>query len=136
MTVFLILFFISLAGVAVMLGRRLMLLRAGAMEVNKELGPLLPDWEKVRGLVEGYAKRYGYWATVAVIRFYVRSSNVARAKSKEITDKLMSLLNKNKNGNGEGAAPKEPNKFLKMVADYKHKIRHIKHRIKEEEEGK
>ena len=136
MTIFLILFFISLAGVAVMLGRRLMLLRAGAMEVNKELGPLLPDWEKVRELTERHAKRYGYLATVAVIRFYVRSSNIAKARSKEVADKLMSLLNKNKNGNDERAAPQEPNKFLKMVAEYKHKIRHIKHRIKEEEKGK
>ena len=136
MTVFLILFFISLAGVAVMLGRRLMLLRAGAMEVNKELGPLLPDWEKVRELAERHAKRYGYLATVAVIRFYVRSSNVAKARSKEIAGKLMNLLSKNKNGNGEGAVPQEPNKFLKKVLEYKAKIRHLKHKIKEEEEGK
>jgi len=119
-----------------MLGRRLMLLRAGAMEVNKELGPLLPDWEKVRELAERHAKRYGYLATVAVIRFYVRSSNVAKARSKEIAGKLMNLLSKNKNGNGEGAVPQEPNKFLKKVLEYKAKIRHLKHKIKEEEEGK
>src|SRR3989344_9333722 len=136
MTIFLILFFISLVGVAVMLGRRLMLLRAGAMEVNRELGSLLPDWEKVRELTERHAKRYGYLATVAVIRFYVRSSNVAKARSKEIAGKLMNLLSKNKNGNGEGAVPQEPNKFLKKVLEYKAKIRHLKHKIKEEEEGK
>ncbi|OGI92159.1 hypothetical protein A2933_00130 [Candidatus Nomurabacteria bacterium RIFCSPLOWO2_01_FULL_46_18] len=136
MVIFLILFFISFAGIAVMLGRRLMLLRAGAMEVNKELGSLLPDWQKVSELAEGHAKRYGYWATVAVIRFYVRSSNIAKAKSKEVADKLMSLLNKNKNGNGQPAEPKEANKFLKKISEYKEKIRHLKHKIKEEEEGK
>src|SRR3989338_7680670 len=136
MTIFLILFFISLVGVAVMLGRRLMLLRAGAMEVNRELGSLLPDWEKVRELTERHTKRYGYLATVAVIRFYVRSSNVARARSKEIAGKLMNLLNKNKNGNGQGAVPQEPNKFLKMDAEYKHKILQLNNKTREEEEGK
>lgn len=139
MTIILILFFVSLLGIAIMIGRKLVLLQTGTIpaRAENEPHPFVPDLEKVKEVANRNAKRYGYLATVIVIRFYVRSSNFLKSKSRNIREKIKSLIEKNKNGeNGQTAGPQEVNKFLRMVSDYKHKLRGIKHRIKEEEERK
>ena len=133
MTILLILFSISLIGILVMIGRKVSLLRTGALEIKNDTGfnPLFPDLEKIKELAKGNAKRYGYRATVAGVRLYVRSANLLKTKSAELKSKISKLVNKN--GANVETAPKEANKFLQMISDYKNKVRAIKHKIHEEE---
>jgi RAB protein geranylgeranyltransferase component A len=53
---------------------------------------------------------------------------------KAIKTKLVNRINKSKNNiAGELPEKREVSKFLKMVSEYKHKIKKIKHQILEEE---
>jgi septal ring factor EnvC (AmiA/AmiB activator) len=75
------------------------------------------------------AKKHGYSLLVIAVRFYIQSTNFLREKYKEIKTKIKEKINKN-HINGE---KKEISKFLKIIGDYKNKIREIKHKIKREE---
>jgi len=78
--------------------------------------------------IEG-AKKHGYSLLVIAVRFYIQSTNFLREKYKEIKTKITEKINK-RHINGE---KKEISKFLKIIGDYKNKIREIKHKIKREE---
>ena len=136
-TLFIILFFASLCGILILFGKKLSLLRAGNTQATAEGSsrPPLPDWGKIKEATQKHAKRYGYAATVATIRTYVRSENYLKSKAKTTGAKIKTFWEK-KNGNGQIIEPQEVNKFLKMIGDYKQKIQHLKHKIREEEEGK
>ena len=136
-TFYIIIFVLSLVSITVLVGRKMAILRSGGGAKKDEPlpHPFFPDWEKVFEFIKKSSRRYGYVATVAFIRLYVRSSNLTREKSREITEKLLNLINRKKNGNGAPAETHEVNKFLKMVAEYKEKIRRIKHRVHEEEKN-
>ncbi|MEK7569613.1 MAG: hypothetical protein AAB500_01840 [Patescibacteria group bacterium] len=135
MTVIFILFLVSLLGLLFMFGRKLVHLRSGAIQGNDGNAPYppLPDWRVLKDGAEKHAKRYGYAATVTIIRSYVRSMNFLKNRSKEMAEKLENLMPKNGNGGGTGGEPKGTNKFLEMISEYKHKIRRIKREIHEEE---
>ena len=75
-------------------------------------------------------KHHGYNTLVATIRLYVRGTNLLKNKYQEIKIKIVE--NKNR-WNNDLPKRQEVSKFLKMISDYKHKIREIKHKIKEEE---
>ncbi len=138
MTIIFILFFASLLGLGIMLGKKLALLRAGTLEVKTaaEPHPFVPDWEKLKELVQKHARRYGYQATVTAVRIYVRSSNLFKAKALELRDKVAKLAEQyGGSKNGASSEPKEVNKFLRLISDYKNKVRAIKHKIHEEEKN-
>ena len=87
--------------------------------------------EELKYSVIKSSKKYGYVALVASVRFYVHSISfikrnyvVAKTKIKNTLDKRLkkSVVEK-----------REVSGFLKMISEYKHKIRKIRHQIKEEE---
>ncbi len=132
MTLLLILFFISLLGIAGMIGRKLLALRSGRLGIPHEFQVEVPDIEDVKHMAVYGAKKFGYFALVETIRFSILSSRFLKEKGKEIKEKAQTLANKYTNRDGEPKA-KEVSKFLSMMTDYKHKIKKIKNRIKEEE---
>ena len=81
------------------------------------------------------AKKFSYIVLVVLIRVYVKFSNFVKAKYAALKDRWKKIQIK-RNGGVEVTTEQEPNKFLKMVGEYKKKIRYIKHRIKEEESDK
>lgn len=136
MYILLILFFIALLGIGILIGRKLLLLRNGeVMIIESEYAhPFVPDLEKIKEATAKHTKKFGYVALVATIRVYLRSANLIKSTSKNIKDKIKNLINKIINKNtGKMPEKREVSKFLKMVSDYKYKIRNIKHRIHEEE---
>jgi len=127
----LILFFGSLFGIVFMIGKKLPILQNIETLYKDETfdGSYLEEWKYF--FVQS-VKKYSYLGLVATVRFYVHSALFLKRKYQEAKDKIEAIRAKKLNI-GE-IEKKEASKFLKMISDYKHKIRRIKHHIKEEEE--
>src|SRR3989344_588999 len=131
MYLLLILFFTSFLGIIIMIGRKLVLLRNGQVLAREEILFGIPHIEKVKDLFIKNLKKYGHISLVMTIRSYVRSTNLLKNKYGEIKIKIKDMTQKGLHDNSPGKA--EVSKFLKMILDYKQKIREIKHKIHEEE---
>ena len=125
----LILFFASLFCIIFMIGRKLAFIKHEQVQEGEEVLFEIPYLKDVKHLTIKNLKKHGYALAVITVRYYVRGADLLKNKYKEIKIKLINLKNKN-HPNGE---KKEISKFLKIIGDYKHKIREIKHRIKKEE---
>lgn len=127
----LILFFTSLVGIIVMIGRKLVLLQNGeTLVIQEEVLFEFPDFREWRQITTAHIKKYGRVSVVTTLRFYLRSTNLLKNKYAELKNKTKNIGNKRSDNPLKKA---EVSKFLKMVSEYKEKIREIKHQIKEEE---
>lgn len=124
----------SLFGIILMIGRKLSLVQEGQNIEIDYVHPFMPDLQKVKDLLNKSTKRYGYLGLVWIIRLHVRSTNLAKQAHQEIKAKLKESLTSNDEEGGE-IIKQEVSGFLKMMSDYKHKIRTIKHKIKKEEKN-
>lgn len=125
-------FFVSLFGIAFMIGRKLLILEDVSIgEQEEEIFLEVPYIEEWKHLTMKGVKRHSYLALVATIRFYVRSSNFIKEKYEKILTEIRNKRKEHLVKRGE----KEVSKFLKTVSDYKRKIREIKHRVVEEEKN-
>ncbi|OGI85462.1 hypothetical protein A3A92_00295 [Candidatus Nomurabacteria bacterium RIFCSPLOWO2_01_FULL_37_49] len=115
-----------------MIGRKLVLLQNGQTLERKEISFKIPHLEKIKHLTVKNMKKYGHMSLVTTLRFYVRSMNLLKNKYEETKIKIKNF-NTRKDSNGNGAEKVEVSKFLKMISEYKHKIRAIKQKIHEEE---
>ncbi|MEK7190495.1 MAG: hypothetical protein AAB661_01880 [Patescibacteria group bacterium] len=116
-----------------MLGRKLIMLQNGQISRREEIifkTPYLEEWK--HSTVKNI-KKHGYTGLVAAIRFYVRGTNLLKNKYQKIKIKVKNIHHQN--SNNDSPEKREISKFLKIISDYKHKIREIKHKIKEEEEN-
>lgn len=122
------LFFVSLLGISFMIGRKLLVLQDGQILTEEEIlqTPILEEWK--HSTVTN-VKKHGYNLLVIIIRLYVRSSNFIKNKYQEFKTKLQNINSSNTISEDK----QEISKFLKVISDYKHKIRKIKQKIKEEE---
>lgn len=132
----LVLFFIALLGISTLLYRRIMILeRSGVMvrEIDGEFFFDVPDLHEVQYVIVRKMKQYGYVALVVTIRIYVRSSKIMDYLYKEAVSRLSTLYKKYIQKKNPETEAKEVSKFLKMVSEYKNKIKEIKERVREEE---
>jgi hypothetical protein len=129
MYVFIVLFFVSLAGIIFMVGRKLRLLSSGQVPLEHApfSVPRLDDLQKIAGKI---MRRLGYFLLVEIIRAYVRLVQFFKNKYNEIKIKLAKRRGK---PGVPASVSKEPSRFLKTMAEYKRKIGKIKKEIKEEE---
>ena len=67
-----------------------------------------------------------------IVRTYLISKNFINNKRKEITEIIKNKLHNNHNENIL-KEKKEVSKYIKIISEYRQKIRKIKHKIKEEE---
>ena len=125
----LILFFASLFFIIIMVGRKLFLLQNGQISSNTEVLFEVSHLEKVKLFTIKNIKKCEHILLVEILRLYIRFSNFLKNKYQEIKIKIRNSSKKN-NINGE---KREISKFLKIIGDYKNKIREIKHKIKKEE---
>jgi len=134
MSILLILFFISLFGIIIMIGRKLVLLNNGHILNKEEIFFGIPHLEKIKQNTIQNIKKYGHIGLVETLRFHIRSSNFLKSKYEEIKNKIKDMQVKNQGLLNSGSGEKvEASKFLKMISEYKNKIREIKHKIHEEE---
>lgn len=127
----LILFFISLIGITLMIGRKLVLVRNGQAVKIQYSHPFVPDIQKIKQLTFRGLKRTGYVVVFVSLRFFIKSSNFIKTKGVELAEELKRKFDNNKDGAIE--EKKEVSKYLRIISEYRQKIRKIKHRIKEEE---
>ena len=131
MYLLLILFFGSLVGIIFMIGRRLAMLQNGEMLYRDETldDSYLEEWK--HSTVRSF-KKYSYIGLVATVRFYVHLSDFLKKRYGIMKIKIKNMHSKKLN---VGEIEKiEVSKFLKMISEYKYKIRKIRRQIKEEED--
>ena len=125
----LILFFASLVSIIIMIGRKLSILKHEQILIQEEVVLEFPYLKEIKHITVTNIRKRGYALLVATVRFYVLGANLLKNKYKEVKSKI-----KNRNiGNHINGEKKEISKFLKIIGDYKQKIREIKHKIKKEE---
>ncbi len=125
------LFFVSLFSIAVMIGRRLSLIRGGQIKVEEVAVFEITHIENWKRALAENAKNLAHLMLVAVLRAYIRLAYYLRRKYGE-TKKKLANLGRKKLSSGE---QQEISKFLKIISEYKEKIRDIKHKITEEEKN-
>jgi hypothetical protein len=131
----LILFFSSLFGITFMIGRKLLLLQNGQITYKDNIETFLKEqyFEELKHSAIKTIKKHRYTGLVTIVRLYVKSSNFIENKYEQIKIKIKDIYH-NKINNGNTIKEKrEVPKFLKVISEYKNKIREIKHKIKEEE---
>ena len=132
MTTLLTLLFISLLGISFMLGRKLMLLRNGALiHVGNNTPQIIPNLNTIQYTLFKGTKRGTYVLTITMVRLYVKLGNFLKSKYETLKTRIENIGN-----NNASTGEKEVSKFLKMVSDYKYKVRSIKKYIEEEEKVK
>lgn len=134
MYIFLILFFASLAGIIFMIGRKLISPEIGEIQgdIENPLSQVFDSREIKRSFIRN-AKRTEHVILFVIIRFYVLSSNFLKKKIKKVLEALKNRRVRKNKLSGNPVEKREASNFLKLISDYKSKIRKIKHRIKEEE---
>jgi hypothetical protein len=115
-----------------MVGRKLVMLQNGQIapgnfrEGVAHRAPVLEEWKKT-GIKK--IKIAGHKSLVETIRFYLRSTNLIKNKYENVKTGIKSMRRKNH----RGAEKQEISKFLKVISEYKQKIRKIKQKVREEE---
>ncbi len=128
----LILFLLSFLGIIIMISLKLTLVRNGQIAKVQNIHPFENDLEKIKHSTFKNTKKFGYMALFVTLKFFIKSSNFIKIKSKIFAEELKNKFNKNKNGD-ETTGKKEVSKYLKTISEYREKIRKMKHKIKEEE---
>ncbi len=105
------------------------MIKNGGILIEEKIAFEIPHLEKVKNLTIANIKKYEHILLEKILRLYVLSSTFLKTKYQEIKIEVKNRI-KARHINGE---KKEISKFLKIVGDYKHKIREIKHKIKKEE---
>jgi len=124
----LILSSLSLLGIITMVGRKLALIRNGYTVKISHFHPFVLDLEKIKYLTFKNTKKFGYKSLFASVKFFVKFSNFIKIKSKVFMRKFQ-----NNNSLDKVANKKEVSKYLKIISEYRYKIREMKDKIKEEE---
>ncbi len=112
-----------------MIGRRLLVLEKGVILQEEKIVFAVPYLEEAKERATHNAKKYGYVTLVITLRWYFRSTNFFKHKYSVVKTKIKEyrIANSAESGN------KETSKFLKVIGEYKGKIRELKHQIKKEE---
>jgi hypothetical protein len=91
------------------------------------------DLSEIKHLATKNIKKYGFIALVITLRFSIKSSHFLKSGYVETKNKIRNSIKNYLAHREKEHKEKEVSNFLKMVSDYKQKIRKIKHKIKEEE---
>ncbi len=127
----LILFFGSLFSIGYMIGRKLVMLQNGQIHIASfdETSSKTPYLEGLKHVTVKKLKVAGHKSLVETIRFYMKSSHLLKNKYQDVKMKVKSISKKDT----QEAEKKEISKFLKVMSEYKRKIRKIKEKVKKEE---
>lgn len=124
------LFFISLIGMIVMFSRKLSTIEDVHLLNADYTHPFVPDIEKLKVIAIEKTKKYGHATIVIALRTHIKSKNFLKGQYDVVVTKIREIRGVPYNVD---EAKAEVSGFLKMISEYKHKIRDIKHKIHEEE---
>lgn len=128
------LFFGSLVAIVFMVWRKLVLIKKGQIEIVEGASFEIPYLKETKHATIENIKKYEHIALVLVVKFYLQFSNFVKTKYQELKLKVKSIHIKHSQ-NPESADKNEILKIFNVVSSYKHKIKQIKHKIKEEEKN-
>lgn len=123
----LILFFSSLFGITFMIGRKLIMLPNIEIFNREEIVLEAQYIEEWKYLAIKSIKKHSYNGLISTIRAYIHSVDFIKRKYQNIKNSFIEKINNNSSNK------KDISKFLKIVSDYKYKLREIKDRVREEE---
>lgn len=130
----LIFFFLSLAGIIIMIWRELVLVKNGLVTTTEHSHPFVSDLQKIKYATFKGTKKISYVVIFVTLRFFIKSSNFIKTKSILLIKELKNKFKKSdSNSSDETTEKKEVSKYLKTISEYRQKIKQMKHRIKEEE---
>ena len=112
-----------------MIARKLRLVLNGQAFPTEHLPFHVPPLEEVQKNIGLIARRLGYFLLVETLRAYLRLIQFSRVKYELLKTKVAERRSKN----DKAPKQKEPNRFLRAIAEYKRKLGKIKQEIKEEE---
>ncbi len=132
---FLILFFLSLTAIIFMIGRKFFILNnIEGQHINTEGDNFLSemvDSDKLKKNIIVYGKKTLHTIVWVALRIYIISLNFINKKRKDIILKLKNRFNKNYKESSQ--EKKEISGYMKVISEYRQKIRRIKHKIEVEE---
>jgi len=124
----LILFFISLSGMIVMIGRKVLLKTEPTAVIHEDIFLIqTPNPTELKHVLTKKLREYSYIILVSTIRTSIRTSKLIKSKYQQILNKII------KRHQTEEINKREVSGFLKKISEYKSKIRKIKDQIVEEE---
>ena len=129
----LILFFLSLISIIIMIRGKLVLIRNGQVIKAQHSHPFVPELQKIKHLTFKNAKKFGYATLLETLRFFIKSSNFIKTNSIILIKEIKNKLKNKDSSTDETIEKKEVSKYLRVISEYRQKIRKMKHRIKEEE---
>lgn len=129
----LILFFLSLAGIIIMVWRELVLVKNGQVAITHHVHPFVLDLQKIKYLTSKGTKKLSYITLFVTLKIFIKSSNFIKTQSIILIKELKNKLKNNNGNSSDETKEKGVSKYLKIISEYQQKIRKIKHRIKEEE---
>ena len=117
MYISLTLFFLSLIFIIIMIKNKLVLVRNGQVVKAQHPHPFVPEIQKIKHLTFKNGKKFGYVALFIILRFFIKSSNFIKTKSKMFVEELKNKL-KNKDSFVNGTIEKkEVSKYLKIISE-------------------
>ncbi|MFA6524336.1 MAG: hypothetical protein WC264_03120 [Candidatus Paceibacterota bacterium] len=116
-----------------MIGKKLILLKNGKIEYTERVLFNIPNLDEIKNVTAKNSKRYGYIILIEVIRFYIKTSILLKYIYTITKKKIIKIYHKYFPHKVKENKEKEVSKFLRMVSDYKNKIKNIKDKIVEEE---
>jgi len=116
-----------------MIGKKLVLVRNGHSTEIEHIHLFPIDFKKIKYSSFQITKKFIYIMIFITLRSYLLSSKFIKEKSKILIKKIENKLKKNIDGISDELEKKEVSKYLKMISEYRQKIRKMKHQIKREE---
>ena len=132
MYILLALFFISLAGIIFMVSRKVMSLDGKSHVTEEAVLFKIPHPVELREITLMGVKKYGYLILVISVKAYIKSTGFLKQKWVDLKEKLAEIHQKHILKK-ETPNARNVSKFLRVVSEYKNKVRKIKEKIEEEE---
>jgi hypothetical protein len=119
-----------------MIGRKLAMLGNVNMDTEHHEDTMLisgvVDFDKIKNTTLEGLKKFEHDLIWVILRTYLVTKNILKRTRKELAGKIKARLHRHHSEN-EIADRKEVSGYIKIISDYRQKIKHIKHKIKEEE---
>jgi hypothetical protein len=115
-----------------MIWRKLALVKSGQYYIKEDASFEIPYLEEARDIIIKNLKRYEYLSLVIIVKFALQFSNFLKNKSKELSVKIQNIHLKNQSTR-EIKEKFATSNLLKLIYNYKRKIKRITYKIKQEE---
>ena len=132
MYVLLSLFFVSLIGIMFMIGRKHILIQNGYAFEEKDFAPDREYFEDLKSKTSKKLSKISFVLLVIMVRFYVKFSDVIKSGYRWSLEKIRNVVVKKSDDGAIKIKVQKENKFLKVMGQYKKKIRRIKDKVRQE----